>query len=272
MIVIENTNKASNAIGISLLASNIEVVGWDSSLIPLYKMLEEKKPNVLIYGQKSRMNGSEHIKQKFPNLTLVYVGDDPIGETEPDLIIGKSSTRKCVEFPEQIYDITNILSGVKSPIMDCKICCFTDHISQDRVEHISDIMLDLFERKVRFFGNVKLDTHNYLGVVSEQERSDIIKSADMYVDLSEDYWHRSVMLGTPPIVFADKHIPGINTFTDKKTLEEAIEMTLKGSCDLSLAREWIIKNTGFDFCASILSALGAEEGERAVMQSKEKFI
>tara|TARA_R110001599_G_scaffold293719_1_gene497620 strand:+ start:124 stop:522 length:399 start_codon:yes stop_codon:yes gene_type:complete len=132
--------------------------------------------------------------------------------------------------------------------------------------------MNLFERKVRFFGNTKIDTYHYLGVVNEQERVDIIKSTDIYMDLTADYWHKSVMLGTIPIVLSSVKIPGINTFTNKETLQKAIETTLQGSYDLPVAREEVIKNTGFDFCANILSALGAEEAKDSVLHFKEKFI
>jgi hypothetical protein len=235
-------------------------------------MLEDKQPNLLIYGQEAHMNGSKHIKQKFPNLSLTYIGDDSTNNTEPDLVIGKSSTRKCMELPEKLYDITNLLSGTKRPSMSCKMCCFTDSMNQDMVQSISDVMTDLFERNVRFFGNVRLDVHQYLGIVSEQERVDIIKSADIYVDLSEDYWHKSVMLGTTPIVLTSSQISGINTFTNKETLDEAIKSALQGSYSLSIARDQVTKNTGFDFCANLFSALGAAEAKDAVLQSKEKFV
>jgi hypothetical protein len=101
---------------------------------------------------------------------------------------------------------------------------------------------------------------------------DIIKSADIYVDLSEDYWHKSVMLGTTPIVLTSNHISGINSFTNKETLAEAIKSAMQDSYNLSVAREQVTKNTGFDFCANIFSALGAVEAKDTVLQSKEKFV
>ena len=272
MIVIENNNRKSAIIGSTLLASNIEVVGWDSSVVPLYKMMEDKKPDLLFYGANAKMNGVEHIKQRFPQLTMVYLGDYPKEEVVADLIVGQSSNRKSIELPTRLYDITNLPSGVKRPSMSCKISCFTDSINQDTINSISDIMMNLFERKVRFFGNTKIDTYHYLGVINEQERVDIIKSTDIYMDLTADYWHKSVMLGTIPIVLSSVKIPGINTFTNKETLQKAIETTLQGSYDLPVAREEVIKNTGFDFCANILSALGAEEAKDSVLHFKEKFI
>jgi hypothetical protein len=111
-----------------------------------------------------------------------------------------------------------------------------------------------------------------LGIVNEQERVDVIKSTDIYVDLTADYWYKSVMLGTIPIVLSSAKIPGINVFTNKETLQQAIEATLQGSYDLSVAREEVIKNTGFDLCANIFSVLGAEEAKDSVLQFKEKFI
>jgi hypothetical protein len=272
MIVIEQNNRISGIIGNTLLASNIEVVGWDSSAVPLYRMLEDKKPDLLFYGRGARMNGVEHIKQKLPQLALVYLGDHPTYKMVADLVIGKSSARRSIELPTNLYDITNLPSGVKRPSMSCKMSCFTDYINQEMISSISDIMTNLFERKVRFFGKTKLDTHQYLGIVNEQERVDIIKSTDIYVDLTSDYWHKSVMLGTIPIVLHGGKIPGINTFTNKETLSQAIEATLQGSYDLSVAREEVVKNTGFDFCANIFSVLGADEARDSVLKFKEKFI
>lgn len=272
MIVIENHNRISGIIGNTLLASNIEAIGWDSSAVPLYRMLEDKKPNLLFYGKGAKVNGVEHIKQRFPQLAIVYLGDYPAEEVGTDLTVGKSSNGKSIELPTRLYDITNLPSGVKRPSMSCKMCCFTDSIDQDMVSSISDIITNLFERKVRFFGNIKLDTYNYLGIVNAQERVDVIKSTDIYVDLTADYWYKSVMLGTIPIVLSSAKIPGINTFTNKETLQQAIEATLQGSYDLSVAREEVIKNTGFDLCANIFSVLGAEEAKDSVLQFKEKFI
>jgi hypothetical protein len=272
MIVIENHNRISGIIGNTLLASNVEAVGWDSSVVPLYRMLEDKKPDLLFYGRGAKMNGVEHIKRRFPQLAIVYLGDYPAEEAGTDLTVGKSSNGKSIELPTRLYDITNLPSGVKRPSMSCKMCCFTDSINQDMVNSISDIIMNLFERKVRFFGNTKLDTYNYLGIVNEQERVDVIKSTDIYVDLTADYWYKSVMLGTIPIVLSSAKIPGINVFTNKETLQQAIEATLQGSYDLSVAREEVIKNTGFDLCANIFSVLGAEEAKDSVLQFKEKFI
>lgn len=272
MIVIEQNNRTSEIIGNTLLASNIEVVGWNSSVIPLYRMLEDKKPDLLIYGQRARMNGVEYIKQMLPRLATVYLGDYPAEEATTDLTIGKSSNGKSIDLPTKLYDITNLLSGVKRPSMSCKMSCFTDSMEQEMMNSISDIMVNLSERKVRFFGNTRLDTHQYLGTVNEQERVDLIKSTDIYVDLTADYWHKSVMLGTIPIVLSNDKIPGINTFTNKETFSQAIEATVQGSYDLSVAKEEVIKNTVFDFCAKIFSILGAEEARDSVLQSKEKFI
>lgn len=272
MIVIEKNSKASDIIGNTLLGSNIEVVGWDSTIVPLYKMLEDKRPNLLIYGQGANMNGVEHVKQKFPQLPLVYLGDYPTYKMVADLVIGKSCTRRAIEPPTNLYDITNLPSGAKRPSMSCKMSCFTDSIRQDMVNSISDIIASLLERKVRFFGNTKLDSHQYLGIITEQERADIIKSTDIYVDLTGDYWHKSVILGTIPIVLSGAEIPGVNTFTNKETLSQAIEATSQGSYDLSVAREEVVKNTGFDLCANMFSVLGAEEARASVLQFKEKFI
>ena len=128
MIVIEQNNRISGIIGNTLLASNIEVVGWDSSAVPLYRMLEDKKPDLLIYGREAKMNGVEHIKQRLPRLATVYVGDYPAEEATTDLTIGKSSNGKSIPLPVRLYDITNLPSGVKRPSMSCKMCCFTDSI------------------------------------------------------------------------------------------------------------------------------------------------
>lgn len=272
MIVIEQNNRISGIIGNTLLASNIEVVGWDSSVVPLYRMLEDKKPDLLFYGLGAKMHGAEHMKQRLPQLATVYLGDYPAEEVRIDLTVGKSSYGKSIELPTKLYDITNLPSGVKRPSMSCKMSCFTDSMDQEMASSISDIMTTLLERKVRFFGRTKLDTHQYLGLVNDQERVDIIKSTDIYVDLTSDYWYKSVMLGTIPIVLHAGKIPGINTFTNKETLSQAIESTLQGSYDLSVAREEVIKNTGFDFCAKILSILGAEEARDSVLKFKEKFI
>tara|TARA_R110002167_G_scaffold179858_2_gene379949 strand:- start:151 stop:969 length:819 start_codon:yes stop_codon:yes gene_type:complete len=272
MIVIEKNNKTSDIIGNVLLASNIEVIGWDSSLIPLYKMLEDKSPDLLIYGQEANMNGIEYIKQRFPNTILAYLGDNPSDDIPADLIIGESSNRASVRLPTNLYDITNLPSGAKNLSMICKMCCFTDSMNQDKVSSISDIVIDLCRRDVRFFGNTRLDCHQYLGIVNEQQKSDIIKSTDIYIDLSGDYWHKPVILGTIPIVLSSNFIPGVNTFTDVDTLGKSIEDTLQGSYDLPLAREEVVRNTGFDFCASILSTLGAQEASDSVLQFKETFI
>ena len=272
MIVIEKNSKAADVIGNALLGSNIEVIGWDSATIPLYKMLEDKKPNLLIYGQEANMNGIEHVKQKLPRLALVYLGDYPTYKMVADLVIGKSCTRRTMDLPTNLYDTTNLPSGSKRPSMSCKMSCFTDSIGQDMVNSISDIIASLLERKVRFFGNIKLDSYQYLGNVTDQERADIIKSTDIYVDLTGDYWHKSVILGTIPIVLSDVEITGINTFTNKETLSQAIEATSQGSYDLTVAREEIVKNTGFDLCASMFSALGAEEARDSVLKFKEKFV
>jgi len=272
MIVIEKNNKTSEIIGNVLLASNIEVIGWDSSILPLYKMLEDKSPDLLIYGQEGNMNGLEHIKERFPNTVLAYLGDNPSDEILADLIIGKSSDRTSIELPTNLYDITNLPSGVKRPNISCKMCCFTDSLNQEIVSPIADSMTYLCKRNVRFFGNVRLDSHQYLGIINEQEKSDIVKSADVYVDLSGDYWHKSVLLGTIPIVLSSVQIPGVNTFIDKETLIRAIDSTLQGDYNLSLARKEVINNTGFDFCANLLSVLGAEEARDSVLKFKETFI
>ena len=272
MIVIEKNNKTADIIGNTLLGSNIEVVGWDSSVIPLYKMLEDKKPDLLFYGQGAKMNGVEHIKQRFPQLSIVYLGDHPEEEVTTDLTVGKSSSGKSIPLPVRLYDITNLPSGVKRSSMACKMSCFTDSIDQKKAESISDIIVDLCERNTRFFGNIRLDCHQYLGIVDEQERVDIVKSTDIYVDLTADYWHKSVMLGTIPVVFSLSEIPGVNTFTNKETLAQALEASLDDSYNLRTAREEVVKNTGFDFCANLFSVLGAEDAKVSVLQSKEKFI
>ena len=64
----------------------------------------------------------------------------------------------------------------------------------------------------------------------------------------------------------------MNTFTNKETLAQALEASLDDSYNLRTAREEVVKNTGFDFCANLFSVLGAEDAKVSVLQSKEKFI
>ena len=64
MIVIEKNNPLSETIGNTIIASNIEAIGWDSSIVPLYKMLSDMRPNLVIYGQEANVNGIGYIKQK----------------------------------------------------------------------------------------------------------------------------------------------------------------------------------------------------------------
>jgi len=52
MIVIEKNNPLSETIGNTIIASNIEAIGWDSSIVPLYKMLSDMRPNLVIYGKQ----------------------------------------------------------------------------------------------------------------------------------------------------------------------------------------------------------------------------
>jgi len=270
MIIIEESNPLSTAIGNALIASNINVVGWKSSIVPLYRMLEDKKPQLLIYDDKAMVQGIQYIRERFPSTVVAYLGDYPAEEYFCDLVIGKSDLKKSIDLPTNIYDITNIIKGNKKPYMECGLASFTDSMDQQYLQDKLDIFTILLSKNTRFFGNVKLDTHAYLGVATDQERADIVKSCDIYVDVTGDYWHKSVIMGTVPIVLTSGKIPGINTFHDTKSLHEAIEETKAGNYDMKKAKDTILSNSGFSFCSNLFSALGSEEAAASILKAKEE--
>jgi hypothetical protein len=270
MIVIEESGPLSKIIGNTLVASNINVIGWKSSVIPLYRMLEDKKPDLLIYGPEASMQGMQYMKQRFPSTVVAYLGDHPADECLSDIVIGESELRSSIDLPTNIYDITNILRGNKKPYMECELATFTESIKQAKLESNLDLFQELISIRTRFFGSQKLDTHAYLGSITDQERADIVKSCSIYVDMTGDYWHKSVMMRTVPIVFTNDTLPGINTFNDIESLHKAIQETKKGNYNIKEARESIVNNSGFNFCYNLFSALGAQEAAASILKAKEE--
>ena len=272
MIVIEKNNPLSETIGNTIIASNIEAIGWDSSIVPLYKMLSDMRPNLVIYGQEANVNGIGYIKQKYPSTTLVYIGDYPADEVVADMVVGDSSSRRSIPLPKNEYDITNIKKGQKRDHMKCKLASFTDSMKEQTVQRFSNIFVELFEKGARFFGDVRLDAHPYLGKVTDQERADIVNSCETYIDITSDYWHKCVIMGTVPIVLSTEEIPGINTFHDNESLLVALDAVSNEDYNMQAAAEEIKNNSGFSFCAELFSSLGANEAVQSILKSKEAIL
>jgi hypothetical protein len=272
MIVIEKNNPLSETIGNTIIGSNMQAIGWDSFKVPLYKMLSDVRPNLIIYGQQANVNGIGYIKQKYPSTALVYIGEYPADEVVADIVVGESDTRKSISLPKKIYDITNITKGNKRDHLQCRLASFTDSMKEQTVQSFSEVLVQLFHEGARFFGKVKLDAYPYLGLVTDQERADIVSSCDVYVDITSDYWYKSIIMGTIPIVLSENKIPGLNTFNDKATLLKALDSVSNGEYDIQAATEEIRTNSGFSFCATLFSALGADDAVQSILKSKEAIL
>ena len=262
----------SSIFGNCLSQSNIEILGWNSHVIPLYKMIEDSSPQLIIYGPEANMSGIAYIKQRFPSISLCYIGDYPSDETVADIVVGESSIRRTVPKPKRIYDITNSLSGKKRQEILCDSVCFTDSIAEGLGEKFRNILSHIISKKTRFFGTKRLESFNYLGLVTDQERADIILSCKTYIDLTGDYWHKAIMAGCPTIVLSENEIAGVPTFTDIDSLTKVWSEVQQDNYDIEVSRKEVINNTGHDLCGSLFASLGASEAAKSVLAAKDFIL
>ena len=257
--------------GHSLAQSRIETLGWDSHTVPLYKMIEDSSPQLIIYGPNANMSGVAHVKQRHPAIALCYIGDHPKDEIVADIVIGESLSRKSIPRPDRVYDVTGVVLGERREDILCDSVCFTDSITD-----VSGVVLNVFSymnsKYTRFFGGVRLETPNYLGIVTEQEMADIIASCSIYIDMVGDYWTRAIMAGCPAIVFSEKEIPGVLTFTDISSLIGVWSKAQEDDYNLEPALQEISNNTGHGLCGSLLASLGAFEATESLVRAKGEII
>ena len=278
MIVIEQNHRNSEPIGRALKYSNIECIGWNSHAVPLFKMAHEAKPRVLVYNSNSKIDSIQTLRHMCPTIqAIVYMGETPsqVDISISDVIMSSMDFKidKLLSIPTNIYDTVEYYNvpGKQDKDMICEAACFTDFFTQEGVNKITGLLSYMCSQDVRFFGSQKLETPNYLGQVTPDDRGNILKSCQVYIDLTGNMWPLAVTKNCPVVVMSENPIGGIPIFDDPNSLAIAISEAKSTNDYLDNFNEIIKSSSGFDVCFSLLSRLGSEVAAQSVMESKLKI-
>ncbi len=80
------------------------------------------------------------------------------------------------------------------------------------------------------------------------------------------------MAGCPAIVFSEKEIPGVLTFTDIVSLDNVWKKAQQDKYYLKTSRQEILGNTGHDLCITLFTSIGSSEAVKAIDKSKGEIV
>lgn len=131
------------------------------------------------------------------------------------------NTKGCIMIPYLIND--NIFFKDDSIEKTDEAICFLDNIEQLPSSMISFLFPNSCSKKIKMFNNSKIPHYQNLGLVNEQEKSDLLKKYKYYINLNDQYLAESMVCGCvvlSPEELVDfvpktyKHIPEHNTFNN----------------------------------------------------------
>ena len=77
---------------------------------------------------------------------------------------------------------------------------------------------------VKIYGNVKIASPKYLGMISEEEKYEIINKSKIVIDLGAYHFHDATLLGAYSIIYTDMDLPHyFTTFDNLVSLSSQIE-------------------------------------------------
>ena len=226
---------------------------WDSDGAPLF-LLEGRSPvDIIIYcDNTNRKHEILALKQrKREKLIVIFEGEDS-GQKLADVVIGTSARKPCVDqFDHMVYP----LYFPKSPAQGGRklgMTSLTDGLGPQLNQEAGLAIQHLISAGTKFFGSTNLKTVNYLGNLRPNERTLVIQSSDLYIDIEGTLWPSVASKGVRVAVLSERALP-VDTFSSPDEFDK-IRQSEVGYNQFILSQE-LINKTSFDMCSIIMSLL-----------------
>ncbi|MHA2343903.1 MAG: hypothetical protein ACXADW_18725 [Candidatus Hodarchaeales archaeon] len=242
---------------IQYLKSHLPYVGDMAQIIDMQeiaKALNEFQPDIVVL-QSAAINTVVKAYCKKNNAKLICYGE-PVEDADIN-IVASQYLGAPNSYPDSPRPKINSLT-FKTDIDKTDISVF---LNRQNESLIANYLAKNYN--VKIYGNVKINSPKYLGIVSDQEKYDILNKSKIMIDLGSYDFHDAIFLGVYPIVYTDMELPEyFTTFNDlvslTSQLDFAIEQDNKDQLDTNMKEltEQCCQNNDVVFVINILNNLG----------------
>lgn len=220
-ILIQNSQD-ERVIGLGQSIKNHEVLTFNAN-IAVYRLIEETKPNVIIFEEDNNLKDSdiEYAKHDYPDIKFVLIRDEPqqtirnIKEELFDFIFDKST-----DLPEAMEHVSGpnrrklkylvnedlVCGGEYKYEYDSEFVLFTDHLSNQDKQFMDCLNWLGDTYKLKIYGPIKVDSPYYLGNANKDEYKNIIQSSKCVVMYTNVWFDSAYANGKFPIIFSENFI------------------------------------------------------------------
>jgi len=259
MLVLESNNEHCIKIANNLMwmaeksAAKIDHYMWNSKTEGIIDLSKRFPTDLLIYGKEANLTECSLLFGKAP---CVYIGEHL--EDSPyhaDFVIGTSDTKDSFILDKNT--INNLeMPSFQKPDDPKGICVFTDTWNQEFInEHKKLVQFICKQKNVRLFGNNKIDLINYLGVIDDFKKQEIINQSQVCIDVDATSHHLCNYHDTPYLTKEEGH--GDCFFSTQKELKEKIDLLTSTDKQLLTPKKYtFITNTYLDIMSAVFRHFG----------------
>tara|TARA_A100001515_G_scaffold145062_2_gene151670 strand:+ start:8317 stop:9156 length:840 start_codon:yes stop_codon:yes gene_type:complete len=256
----------------------IEILLWEPDKVSEIDMFDKMRPDILFYSQNADASVFNYATQG-TDIKTVMVGRYKKMDTKiysPNLVVGDTSVEEIPIIKHQRYlpAITGSRQGNYKKELACDLICFTDEFIGIPEENLQNLLAVLMNHSCRLFGFLRVNVPNYLGVVSDNMKSDLIASAKFCVDPQAKSWGETVISGGMPLVMSAEELK-VPTFSNLNDLDSYIrENKKKKHTRLNkIERNLLFKNRNFsDLAIEISNFFGIRNLTNALINNRRNAI
>jgi len=276
--VIDKSLSEWNKLATTFGSCGIEIAIWEPNKVSEIDMFDRMKPDILFYSQNADASVFSYATQG-TNVKTVMLGRYKKMDTKlysPSLVVGDTSVEEVPLIKHQRYlpAIVGPKEGRYRKELECDLACFTDEFIGIPEENLQNLLMVLMKHKCRMFGLLKVNVPNYLGVVSDEMKSDIVASAKFYLDPQAKSWGEAVISGGMPLVMSSEQLK-VPTFSNLNELDSYLtENKKKKHTRLNkIEKNLLFKNRNFsDLAIEISNFFGIKNLTNALVNSRRSAI
>ena len=223
----------------------------------IVKALNEFKPELLIL-HSSIVDSVVKAYCKKNNAKLIQYGE-PSNDADINIVLND-----YINHPNSYPDSPKPQLEVSSFKSDCEKTDISVFINREEESGLANFLASNYN--VKIYGDVKISSPKYLGMVTNQEKYEILNKSKAIVDLGSYNFHDAILLGAYPIIYTDMELPDYFTnFNNIVSLSSQMDFFNDPSNESVLASNMIAltsqcyRNNDISFVISVLNHIGLTE-------------
>ena len=234
----------------------VDSIIWNMQQKPVFDMLHELRPDVLFCSSFNINDEILNALDEYKNTKLVIIGDKPETEVTKDCLIcyEENSPKNSISYHLRPAANVRAIRGKYNKIYECDVMSVCEQKS-----FIMNTVSESYKTKIFSFYNHIPDDYRYLGKISLDMFSDLVKSSKVFLEEHDNVQNLMNALANGTTVLTKNKIfldnDNIKIF-NKENIEEILKesTSLKGPVDSPT--EILENHTCLSRLSDIMSILG----------------